>query len=240
MRKHNAQGRYRIKDLARGDRPRERLAHLGAAALANAELIAILLRVGVKGLSALHLAQSLLQEVDGLTGLQRASYDSLRRLRGVGPAKAAQLKAAVEIGRRISIATPDEKPRIQSPEDAANLLSDMGALEQEHLRVVNLDTRNQVVRISEVYRGSLNTSWIRVAEVFRDSVRLNAAAILVAHNHPSGDPSPSPEDIAVTRTMIEAGKLLDIEVLDHLVIGQGRFVSMKAKGLAFATGGGNL
>jgi DNA repair protein RadC len=230
-------GSHRIKDIASSERPRERLARLGAGALADAELVAITLRSGVRGTNALQLAQSILHEVHGIIGLQRVSYDNLKRLRGLGPAKAAQLKAAVEIGRRIAVATPEERPRIQSPEDAANLLSDMGGLEREHLRVLNLDTRNQLIRMSEVYRGSLNTSWIRVGELFRDSVRLNAAAILVAHNHPSGDPSPSPEDIAVTKTIIEAGRLLDIEVLDHLVIGQGRFVSMKSKGLAFGSAG---
>lgn len=227
---------YRIKDISSGERPRERLARLGEGALANVELVAILLRSGFRGTNALQLAQTVLHEVDGLPGLQRASYISLKRLRGLGPAKAAQLKAAVEIGRRISISTPEERPRIQSPADAANLLQDMAGLEREHLRVLSLDTRNQLIRMSDVYRGSLNTSWIRVGEIFRDPVRLNAAAVLIAHNHPSGDPSPSPEDVAVTKTMIDAGELLDIEVLDHLVIGQGRYVSMKAKGLAFGVG----
>jgi DNA repair protein RadC len=109
----------------------------------------------------------------------------------------------------------------------------MGGLEREHLRILILDTRNRLLRVAEVYRGSLNTSWIRIGEVFRDPVRLNAAAVLIVHNHPSGDPTPSPEDVSVTKAIIEAGRLLDIEVLDHLVIGQGRYVSMKAKGLAF-------
>jgi DNA repair protein RadC len=173
-------------------------------------------------------------DAGGLAGLQRMSYDSLRAYRGLGPAKAAQLKAAIELGRRIAVATPDERPTIQSPDDAASLLLyEMGGLEREHLRVLILDTRNRLLRVAEVYRGSLNTSWIRIGEVFRDPVRLNAAAVLIVHNHPSGDPTPSPEDVSVTKAIIEAGRLLDIEVLDHLVIGQGRYVSMKAKGLAF-------
>ena len=146
-----------------------------------------------------------------------------------------QLKSAVELGRRLAVATPEERPTIQSPEDAAGLvLYEMGALEREQLRVLNLDTRNRLVRTSEVYRGSLNSSWIRIGEVFRDAVRLNAAAIIVAHNHPSGDPTPSPEDVAVTKAIVDAGGLLDIEVLDHLVIGQGRYISMKAKSLGFS------
>lgn len=227
--------RYRITDMASSERPRERLARLGPEALNNAELVAILLRSGVPGLNALQLAQRVLMESGGLTGLHRISFDDLRRYRGLGPAKAAQLKAAVELGRRLAVATPEERPTIQSPEDAAGLLLyEMGALEREHLRVLNLDTRNRLLRTSEVYRGSLNSSWIRIGEVFRDAVRVNAAAIIVAHNHPSGDPTPSPEDVAVTRAIVEAGGLLDIEVLDHLVIGQGRYVSLKAKGLGFA------
>jgi DNA repair protein RadC len=227
-------GRYRIRDLATGDRPRERLSRLGPEALANAELVAILLRAGIRGLNAVQLAQKVLIDAGGLAGLQRMSYDSLRAYRGLGPAKAAQLKAAIELGRRIAVATPDERPTIQSPDDAASLLLyEMGGLEREHLRILILDTRNRLLRVAEVYRGSLNTSWIRIGEVFRDPVRLNAAAVLIVHNHPSGDPTPSPEDVSVTKAIIEAGRLLDIEVLDHLVIGQGRYVSMKAKGLAF-------
>jgi DNA repair protein RadC len=225
---------YRITDLASEERPRERLAQLGPEALSNAELVAILLRAGIKGMNAVQLAQRILVDSGGLTGLQRRSFESLKRHRGLGPAKAAQLKAAVELGRRLAVATPEERPTIQSPEDAANLLLyEMGALEREHLRVLLLDTRNRLIRTAEVYRGSLNSSWIRVAEIFRDAVRVNAAAVIVAHNHPSGDPTPSPEDVSVTKALVQAGQLLDIEVLDHLVIGQGRFVSMKAKGLGF-------
>lgn len=227
-------GSYRITDLASEDRPRERLAKLGAGSLSNAELVAILLRAGIQGMNAVQLAQNILIGSGGLTGLQRRSYESLKRERGLGPAKAAQLKAAVELGRRLAVATPEERPTVQSPEDAANLLLyEMGSLEREHLRVLVLDTRNRLMRTVEVYRGSLNSSWIRVAEVFRDPVRMNAAAVIVAHNHPSGDPTPSPEDVSVTKALVQAGQLLDIEVLDHLVIGQGRFVSMKAKGLGF-------
>lgn len=226
---------YRITDLATEERPRERLARLGAAALQNAELVAILLRAGIQGLNAVQLAQKILLEAGGLVGLQRISYEQLRAVKGLGPAKAAQLKAAVELGRRLSIASPEERPTIQSPDDAAGLLLyEMGGLEREHLRVLILDTRNRLLRMREIYRGSLNASWIRIAEVFRDPVRMNAAAVIIAHNHPSGDPTPSPEDVAVTKSMVEAGKLLDIEVLDHLVIGQGRFISMKAKGLGFS------
>jgi DNA repair protein RadC len=225
---------YRITDLSTSDRPRERLAALGAEALSNAELVAILLRSGIVGQNVLELAQRLLAEAGGLTGLHRMSYLELCRRRGIGKAKAAQLKAAIEFGRRLAASTPEDRALVQSPEQAAALVMyEMGALEREQLRVLLLDTRNRLMQITEVYRGSLNTSLIRVGEIFRDAVRANAAAIIVAHNHPSGDPSPSAEDVAVTKAIVGAGKLLDIEVLDHLVIGQNRFVSMKAKGLGF-------
>jgi DNA repair protein RadC len=180
------------------------------------------------------MAQALITRFGGLAGLHRASYEELCACKGIGAAKASQIKAATELGRRLAVATPDEQPVIQSPEDAANLLLyEMGALEQEHLRVLLLDTRNRLMRIVEVYRGSLNSSLVRVGEILRDAVRSNAAAVIVAHNHPSGDPTPSPEDVALTRSIVEAGNLLDIEVLDHLVIGKARFVSLKERELGF-------
>lgn len=226
--------KYRIIDMTSSDRPRERLATLGAKSLANAELIAILLRTGIAGRNALQLAQDLLSELGGLAGLHRASYAELRRRKGIGPAKAAQIMAAIELGQRWIAASLEDRPLIQAPEDAANLLMyEMGALDQEHLRVLLLDTRNRLIRVVEIYRGSLNASMVRVGEVLRDAVQENAAAVIVAHNHPSGDPAPSPEDISLTRTIIDAGNLLDIEVLDHLVIGKGRFVSLKRSGLGF-------
>jgi DNA repair protein RadC len=225
---------YRITDLATSERPRERLAQLGAKALSSAELVAILLRSGIAGQNVLQLSRELITELGGLGGLHRASYEELCARKGIGPAKAAQLKAATELGRRMSVPTPEERPTIQSPEEAAGLLLyEMGALEQEHLRVLLLDTRNRLMRTVEVYQGSLNASLVRVGEVLRDAVRSNAAAVIIAHNHPSGDPTPSPEDVALTRAVAEAGDLLDIEVLDHLVIGKGRFVSMKSRGLGF-------
>ncbi|MBW8010129.1 MAG: JAB domain-containing protein [Chloroflexi bacterium] len=228
------QAAYRITDLDASERPRERLVKLGPQALNTAELLAILLRVGVQGENAVQVGQRLLQTFGGLSGLQRASVEEVKAQHGLGEAKVAAIKAAIELGRRMTLESPEERAVIQSPGDAAALLQyEMGALEQEHLRVVLLNTRNQVLDIVEVYRGSLNTSMVRVGEVFKQAVRSNAASIIVAHNHPSGDPTPSPDDIAVTRAIIESGKLLDIDVLDHIVIGQGSFVSIKERGLAF-------
>lgn len=225
---------YRILDLAESERPRERLARLGASALTNAELIAILLRVGTEGENAVQVGQRLLQHFGGIRGLHRAAFSEVVQQHGVGDAKVSTIKAAIELGRRLSLEAPEERPSIGSPEDAAALVMyDMQALEKEHLRVILLDTRNHVIEIDEVYRGSLNASVVRVGEVFIPAVRRNAASILVVHNHPSGDPSPSPEDVSITRSLVQAGKILQIEVLDHLIIGQGRWISLKEKGLGF-------
>jgi DNA repair protein RadC len=207
---------YRITDLHDDERPRERLRNRGPQALSNAELIAILLRVGVPGENAIQVGQRLLQTMGGISGIHRAPFDELVRQHGLGEAKAAQIKAAIELGRRLSVETPEERPTINAPGDAAELLKyDMQALEQEHLRVMLLDRRNRVIELVELYRGSVSSSQIRVGEVFREAVRKNASAIIVAHNHSSGDPTPSPDDVAVTRAILQAGKMLDVDVLDR-------------------------
>lgn len=225
---------YRITDMAVSERPRERLANLGPQALNTAELLAILLRVGVKGENAVEVGRRVLQSFDGLRGLHKASFDEVQAQHGLGEAKAATIKAAIELGRRLTLEAPEERPAIHSPADVAALVQyEMSALEQEHFRVVLLDTRNQVLDIVELYHGSLNSSMIRVGEVFKPAVRRNAASVIVIHNHPSGDPTPSPDDSAVTKSIVAAGKLMDIEVLDHIIIGQNRFVSMKERGLGF-------
>lgn len=225
---------YRITDLAVEERPRERLARLGAQSLSNAELLAILLRAGVPGENAVQVGQRLLQQFGGLTGLQRAPLEELCRQRGVGAAKAAQLKAAIELGRRLLLEAPGDRPSITSPADAAALvLYDMAALEQEHLRLILLNVRNRVLDIVDVYKGSVASSQVHIGELFKHAVRRNAVGIILVHNHPSGDPTPSPEDIALTRQVVQAGKLLNIDVLDHLIIGQGRWVSLKERGVGF-------
>lgn len=223
-----------IRDMAAGERPRERLEQVGERALSSSELLAIILRTGSGGESVVRLAERILSQLNGLPGLAKASLHELQNVKGIGPAKAVQVKAALELGRRLMANVPEEKARVSSPADAANLLmSEMAFLEQEHLRLVLLDTRNQVISTPTVYIGSLNTSVVRIGELFRYAIRDNAAAIIVAHNHPSGDPSPSPEDVHVTRMIVEAGKLLDIDVLDHLIITRQRYVSLKERGLGF-------
>lgn len=223
-----------IRDLPVDLRPRERLAYAGASALNTAELLAIILRVGGRGENVIRMAERLLTQFGGLPGLAQAGFDELCNQHGMGEAKATQIKAALELGRRLLVAAPQERLQVRSPGDVANLLmAEMGLLEQEHLRTVLLDTKNHVQRVSTVYVGSLNAAVVRVGEVFREAIRANSAAIIVVHNHPSGDPTPSPEDVRVTEMIVQAGHLLDIEVLDHLVIGHNRYVSLKERGLGF-------
>ncbi len=223
-----------IRDLPTGERPRERLRDYGEGSLSNAELLAIVLRVGVDNESVLDMSARLLAKFEGLPGLARASFGELCQYRGLGPAKVAQFKAALELGRRLHATQPEDRPSVRSPSDVANLVrSEMELLEQEEMRVVVLNTRNQVIALPKVYKGSVHTSVVRVAELFREAVRQNGPNVILVHNHPSGDPAPSKEDVELTRQAVSAGKLLDIEVLDHLVIGQGRFVSLKEKGLGF-------
>ena len=227
-----------IRDLPTGERPRERLRDHGATYLSNAELIAILLRTGTHAENVIDLATRLLSQYGGLDGLARASFSELTHLHGMGDAKAAQLKAALELGRRLLATTGEARITIHSPQDVANLLmAEMAFLDQEHFRVLLLNTKNQVLSISEVYKGNVSSAVVRAAEVFQEAVRSNCPAVILAHNHPSGDPTPSPEDVQVTRQLVEAGKLLDIDVLDHVIIGQaasGGFVSLKERGLGFA------
>ena len=195
------------------------------------ELIAAL----IGGNKPLEIAQSLLKQFGSLESLTKATIHEISEVRGIGNARAAGLKAAVEIGRRVLSLPDSHPPRLNTPDEAAGVVQlKMQTLEQEHLFVMPLNTRNELIgEPVEVYKGSLNSSMIRVAEIFRPAIRANAAAIIVAHNHPSGDPTPSPEDVAVTRSIVEAGKLMDIEVLDHIVIGRNRFVSLKSKRLGF-------
>lgn len=230
-------GKYQamIRDLPQGERPRERLRGYGPKYLNNTELIAILLRTGLKGENVLSLASRLLARFGGLAGLGRTTFAELCAERGISEAKACQLLAALELGRRLVSLTPDERVIIHSSQDVANLLTaEMSSLDQEHLRVLLLNTKNEVLAVQEVYIGNVNTSVVRPAEIFRSAVRDNAPSIIVVHNHPSGDPTPSKEDITITREMVSAGELLGIELLDHIIVGTGsRHISLREKRLGF-------
>lgn len=228
-----APARPTLKDLPAADRPREKLKGLGAATLTDAELLAILLRVGTQGETVIELAQRLLREYHGLTGLARVPFAELEGLHGLGEAKVAQLKAALELGRRLLLAEPGERLTVDRPDKIGDLMVlEMRPLEQEVLRAILLNTKHQVIKIVDVHRGTINSSMVRTGDVFREPVRHGAAAIIVCHNHPSGDPTPSRQDVEVTEQIVAAGKLLDIEVLDHLVIGHS-WVSMRAQKLGF-------
>jgi DNA repair protein RadC len=222
--------RRMIKELAYEERPLVRQKTHGVMNLSTAEVLANVLQSA----DALDLAQELLIRFCDLAGLARATEAELKEVRGIGPHNVGRIKAAIELGRRFVHCPKEERPRVSSPADVANLLmTEMMSLEQEHLRVVLLDTRNRVIDTPTVYIGSLNTSVVRIGEIFRAAIRANAAAIIVVHNHPSGDPSPSPEDVYVTKQLNQASKIMDIDVLDHVIIGYHRFASLKERGLGF-------
>ncbi len=223
-----------VRDMPAEERPRERLRMRGPEALTNAELIAILLRTGGRGENVVRLAERLLAQVQGLRGLGRASFGELVEMAAMGEAKACQVMAAIELGKRVAHAQPPERRIIRCPEDVhAMLFAEMALLEQEELKVLLLTTRNEVMSVRDVYRGNVSAAIVRVSEVFRDAVRESSPSIVLAHNHPSGDPSPSAEDVALTRQVLDAGKMLGIGVLDHVVIARGGFVSMKDRKLGY-------
>lgn len=218
----------RICNLPANERPVQRLITLGPAALSDAELLAL-----ISGQQDLARCQASFCASDGWGGVLRDDIHTLSNRLGTAR-RAAAVKAALEIGRRLLIGGVDTRLQIRSPADVASLLLlEMGHLEQEHLRTVLLDTKNRVQQIATIYIGSVNSAQVRIGEVFRDAIRRNSAALIVAHNHPSGDPTPSPEDILVTRQIVEAGKLLDIDVLDHLILSHSRYVSLRERGLGF-------
>ena len=227
------QGRA-LRELPLAERPRERLELRGPGGLAAAELIGLLWGSGGRGRSAVDLAEDALSRFEGLTGLARASGLELEAIPGVGAVKAAQLQAAFELGRRLLADWPTGRWAVRSPRDVADrLVLQMGRLEREELRVVVLNTKNVVLRVVTAYQGNVSASLVRVGELFRDAVRLTAASVILVHNHPSGDPTPSPDDLHLTAEALAAGRLLDIAVLDHLVIGHDAYVSMRDRGIAF-------
>ncbi|TAK24521.1 MAG: JAB domain-containing protein [Chloroflexota bacterium] len=230
---------YLVTDLPIDERPRERLLRSNdPTSLSDGEILAILLRVGVEGMNAIALGNHLLETFKGWRGLMDAPMDELRKVRGLGDAKIAQLKAALEVGRRL-VAEGSDRPLLNRPEIVAQLLEvEMALLSREEMYVLVLDTKNMMIGPPRVtHRGTVDGITARVADFFRDALRESARAIILAHNHPSGDPEPSPQDIALTREVARAGKLLDIDVLDHVIVGRGRrdgvpvFTSLKQRGI---------
>jgi DNA repair protein RadC len=231
----------RIKDMAAKDRPRERLVLEGADALSNAELIAILLRTGLKGYSAIHIAQQLLAKFGTLHGLARAPLEELRQVKGVGRDKAVTLKAAFTLARKMAAEMRAEAPLLDTPERIADLLREESRQQEvEQFRVVLLNTRRRLLGLETISQGTLDTLLVHPREVFKRAIAANASAVVLVHNHPSGDPTPSEADIKVTRDLIRAGQLLKIEVLDHVIIGrrtmerQKDYVSLRELGYFYS------
>jgi DNA repair protein RadC len=215
-----------LRELPAAERPRERLELRGPSGLSSAELVGLLWGSGSRGRSAVDLAEDAIARFEGLTGLARASGLELEAIPGVGGAKAAQLQAAFELGRRLLADWPAARWTVRSPRDVADrLVLQMGRLEREELRVVVLNTKNVVLRVATAYQGNVSASLVRVGELFRDAVRLTASGVILVHNHPSGDPTPSKEDLEITRRLRQIGEVMGVRVLDHIVVGNGRYVS---------------
>jgi DNA repair protein RadC len=231
----------RIKDMAEKDRPRERLLVEGAEALSSAELIAILLRTGRRGYSAIDIARQLLARFQSLDRLARASVEELREVKGVGRDKAVTLKGAFTLAQRMARELQVEAPLLDTPERVADLLREENRLyEVEQFQVLLLNTRRRLIRVERLSQGTLDTVLVHPRDVFKLAIAANASALILAHNHPSGDPAPSEADVKVTRDLIRAGQLLKIEVLDHIILGRrstGRnrdYVSLRELGYFYS------
>ncbi|MEK3788896.1 RadC family protein [Paenibacillus sp. FSL K6-1230] len=224
--------KFMLRDLPHEERPRERMMQYGAEALSHAELLAILLRTGTQQESALHLAQRILMQAGNLRQLVDLSLEEMMEIKGIGTAKALQLKAGIELGRRLALSRHTLSPAIRSPRDVSDLLSEqLRYLQKEHFVCLFLNTKNVVIAQETLSIGSLNAAVVHPREVFRAAIKCSSASIICAHNHPSGDPTPSKEDVQLTQRLIEAGSIVGIDVLDHVVIGDGQYVSLKERGL---------
>jgi DNA repair protein RadC len=222
----------KIMDLPECERPREKLLRYGAETLSNGELLAIILRVGSSNENIINLSNRILKEAGGLNGLLTSSSEEFLSLKGIGSAKATQLLALAEISKRFKSFQSGDQYKISQPKDAAELIMEsMRYLKQECLKVIMLNTKNIVITIKDISIGSLNSSIVHPREVFREAIRRSSASIIISHNHPSGDPAPSSEDINLTQRIKECGKLIGIELLDHIIIGNGSYVSLKEKGI---------
>lgn len=218
-----------IKDMPLDMRPREKMLAKGEKSLSEEELLAIILGMGTRNISALDLAKHLLVKYRGLRNLREVSLSELIGEHGVGPAKAVAIKAAFELGRRAALSI-NQKEVVKSPEDVKNIvMEEMRYFDREHFRVIYLDRKNGIIFMEDISIGGLHSAVVHPREVFKNAVKMSAAAVILIHNHPSGDPQPSKEDIELTNRLIEAGRILGIEVLDHIIIGDNRYCSLKAE-----------
>ena len=223
---------FTLRDVPEQDRPRERMLRSGASSLSDAELLAVLLRTGTIQESAVTLAHKVLKEADGLRNIPDLSVTEMTKIKGIGETKALQIHAGIELGRRLALSVRGVLPVVRSPGDAAALLmEDLRYLQKEHFVCLFLNTKNQVTAKETLSMGSLNASLVHPREVFRAAIKRGSASLICAHNHPSGDPEPSREDIALTNRLVEAGNIIGIDVLDHLIIGDGIFISLKERGV---------
>lgn len=227
------QNNLKVMEIPKNERPTEKLINFGPDALSNSELLAIILRSGVKGESVLNISQKVLSEALGLDGILKISYDELTAIKGINEVKGAQILAVAELFRRFkSLKTQNKTISVNSPSDIANMLMhEMRDLNQEILKVIVLNTKNNIIRVKDVFKGTLNTSIVHPREIYSEALKCGGASIIICHNHPSGDPTPSKEDINITKRIIECGTILGIKLLDHLVIGDNKFVSLKEKGI---------
>lgn len=228
----NLSRNFTIKDIPEQERPRERLEKFGAEILSNVELLAIILRSGTRNDSAMTLASKLLKNGPGLKCLYESSFEELKSIKGIGSAKASQIKAALELGRRLKTFKGEDKIYIKTPEDAALLvMEDMRYLRKECLKIILLNIKNMVISVKDVSVGSINSSIVHPREIFVEAIKTSSASIIICHNHPSGDPAPSQEDINITKRIYEAGRIIGIDLIDHIVIGDGRYISLKERNL---------
>lgn len=222
---------YTIKDLPKYERPREKLFKFGVNTLSNSELLAIIIRTGNRENTAIEIAQQLLSiDKRGLAYLTELSFEELTSIKGIGKCKAAQIISTLELSKRISASKGESKMKITSPKDVTNILmEEMRYLKKEYFKIILLDTKNQIISINDISVGSLNSSIVHPREVFNVAIKRSSASIILVHNHPSGDPAPSKEDINVTKRLNQCGDIIGIKVLDHIIIGDGNYISLKEK-----------
>lgn len=224
--------RFTIKEMPADERPREKLIKYGAERLTDAELLALIIRVGNDRRTAVELSQDLINKFGGLKALNYLSINELKELKGIGDTKAAQIKAVVELGKRLASLEREERDLIRTPGDVVQLLMpELRYLTQEVFKVVLLDIKNQVIAIPLISKGGLSSSIVHPREVFKEAIKRSAAAMILAHNHPSGIPEPSREDISITKRLLAAGEIMGIDVLDHVIIGDGIYYSMREEGM---------
>ena len=223
----------KILDMPENERPKEKLLRYGAESLSNPELLAIILRTGTKGENVLALSQRIISEFNGLNGILNASVKEMTEIKGVKESKASQMIAIAELFKRFNTYKSfNEFKRVSSPNDVASMLyGEMGTFNQEVLKLIILNTKNEITKIKDVFKGSLNSSLVHPREIFNEAIRNSAASIIICHNHPSGDPTPSDEDIKVTTRLKECGEIIGIKLIDHIIIGRNVYVSLKEKGI---------